>query len=179
MKPLHWRAVWMIAAFTTFLSIWLSTAACLANTVREQYQKVEYQIPMRDGVKLYTAVYVPRCASTRNTYPFLMQRTCFGSTPYGPQQYKDALGPSPTLQADGYIFVYQDVRGRWASEGHWTNMTPVVSDRPNPSTASAIDESTDTYDTIDWLLSHVPYHTRSGRIVGHELCGVLRHGGFD
>ncbi|WP_394355975.1 CocE/NonD family hydrolase [Spirosoma profusum] len=162
MKFLHWRAVWMIAAFTTFLSICPPAAVCLGNSVRGQYQKFEYQIPMRDGVKLYTAVYVPRRASTGNTYPFLMQRTCFGSTPYGSEQYKAALGPSPTLQADGYIFVYQDVRGRWASEGHWTNMTPVVSDHPNALTSNAIDESTDTYDTIDWLLSHVPYH--NGRV---------------
>ncbi|ADB38628.1 X-Pro dipeptidyl-peptidase domain protein [Spirosoma linguale DSM 74] len=152
----------MIAAFTTFLAICLSATACLGNSVREQYQKFEYQIPMRDGVKLYTAVYVPRRASTGNTYPFLMQRTCFGSMPYGTEQYKASLGPSPTLQADGYIFVYQDVRGRWASEGQWTNMTPVVSDRPNASATNAIDESTDTYDTIDWLLSHVPYH--NGRV---------------
>ncbi|GAB4029151.1 CocE/NonD family hydrolase [Spirosoma jeollabukense] len=117
---------------------------------------------MRDGVKLYTAVYVPRRASLENTHPLLMQRTCFGSMPYGPQQYKATLGPSPTIQADGYIFVYQDVRGRWASEGHWTNMTPVVSGQTKRSSSRAIDESTDTYDTIDWLLRHVRYH--NGRV---------------
>lgn len=162
MKHLFYRAVWIITVFSSFLSIYLVVDVCQATPVREQYQKVEYQIPMRDGVRLYTAVYVPRSASPENTYPFLMQRTCFGSMPYGPEQYKTALGPSPTLQADGYIFVYQDVRGRWTSEGHWTNMTPIVSDRTNLLNAKAIDESTDTYDTINWLLQHVRYH--NGRV---------------
>ncbi|GAB3011686.1 CocE/NonD family hydrolase [Spirosoma pulveris] len=123
---------------------------------------MEYKIPMRDGVLLYTAVYVPRDASPNKTYPFLLERTCFGVTPYGPDQYKTVIGPSPALQNEGYIFVYQDVRGRWASEGRWTSMTPVVSDQLKQSSSLAIDESTDTYDTIEWLLSHVPNH--NGRV---------------
>lgn len=159
MKNLCWQLI-MAAVFTLFLS--LMDTARAAEPVGERYRKVEYRIPMRDGVMLYTAVYVPRDASTGKTYPFLMQRTCFGSMPYGPDQYKSALGPSPTLQADGYLFVYQDVRGRWASQGNWTNMTPIVSDRRKPSTPGPIDESTDTYDTIEWLLRHVPYH--NGRV---------------
>lgn len=157
MKQSSWRAVLLPAAVALFLLV----SVCAAEPVREQYQKLEYRIPMRDGVMLYTAVYVPRDASPDNTYPLLMQRTCFGSMPYGPNEYKTALGPSPTIQADGYIFVYQDVRGRWASEGHWTNMTPIVSDRRKPL-SSQTDESTDTYDTIDWLLRHMHYH--NGRV---------------
>ncbi|MDB5244126.1 MAG: X-Pro dipeptidyl-peptidase protein, partial [Spirosoma sp.] len=150
------------AAFVLFPLVFLPVPGCVADQANESYQKVEYRIPMRDGVTLYTAVYVPRDASGVKRYPFLMQRTCFGSMPYGPDQYKAALGPSPTLQADGYIFVYQDVRGRWASEGYWTNMTPVVSDRVKTTSAKAVDESTDTYDTIEWLLRHVRYH--NGRV---------------
>lgn len=160
MNYLHWRSCSLTAGFALLLSlIVLGTAV---GQVREQYQKFEYRIPMRDGVTLYTAVYVPRNASPAKPYPFLMQRSCFGSTPYGSDQYKATLGPSLTLQADGYIFVYQDVRGRWASEGQWTNMTPIVSDRRKPSNPTLVDESTDTYDTIDWLLRHVSYH--NGRV---------------
>lgn len=146
------------------------------NFVRANYQKVEYKIPMRDGVNLHTAVYVPKDASATNKYPFLMQRTCYSVAPYGPDQYETALGPSGTLMRDKYIFVYQDVRGRWASEGEWTNMTPTVTDQqtanradakkrgkaPARPSAMAVDESSDTYDTIEWLLKNVP--NNNGRV---------------
>lgn len=118
-----------------FLATWIWLPAHAVEPVREQYQKMEYKIPMRDGVLLYTAVYVPRDASPNKTYPFLLERTCFGVTPYGPDQYKTVIGPSPALQNEGYIFVYQDVRGRWASEGRWTSMTPVVSDQLKQSSS--------------------------------------------
>ncbi len=161
------------------LAFWLvlllnpSLVAPSLASVRDQYQKFEYMIPMRDGIRLYTAVYVPRDASANRRYPFLMQRTCFGSDPYGPNEYKASLGPSPTIQNEKYIIVYQDVRGRWASEGVWTNLTPTVTDR-HPARAStvprtnspkkplAVDESSDTYDTIEWLLKNVPNH--NGRV---------------
>ncbi|MVM28507.1 CocE/NonD family hydrolase [Spirosoma sp. HMF4905] len=177
MKQLPWRTPIQTAAFVLCLSVCLIASVCAADKVREQYQKLEYRIPMRDGVKLYTAVYVPRNVSSGKRYPFLMQRTCFGVTPYGPDQYKTALGPSPTLQADGYIFVYQDVRGRWASEGRWTNMTPVVSDRRKPSATRAIDESTDTYDTIEWLLRHVHYHNGRVGLWGMSYAGFYAMAG--
>ncbi|MEZ0609216.1 CocE/NonD family hydrolase [Fibrella sp. WM1] len=152
------------AVFSFVLSLlWLQATSADTNPVREQYQKFEYNVPMRDGVKLYTAVYVPRDASAQRTYPLLMQRTCFGLAPYGPDQYRTALGPSPTLQADGYIFVYQDVRGRWASEGRWTNMTPLIDgNKRSTSGQRRVDESTDTYDTIEWLLTHLKHH--NGRV---------------
>ncbi len=138
------------------------------NFVRDNYQKVEYKIPMRDGTKLHTAVYVPKDASATNKYPFMMQRTCYSVAPYGPEAYPAQVGPSGTLMRDKFIFVYQDVRGRWASEGTWTNMTPTVTDiQPavvakgkksvtKPVSITAIDESSDTYDTIEWLLKNVP-----------------------
>lgn len=136
------------------------------NFVRDNYQKTEYKIAMRDGTKLHTTVYLPKDASATNPYPFLMQRTCYSVAPYGPDAYPSQLGPSGTLMRDKYIFVYQDVRGRWASEGTWTNMTPNLPDPPAPakkskkaapvSMAGAPDESSDTYDTIEWLLKNVP-----------------------
>jgi uncharacterized protein len=122
--------------------------------VRDNYTKYEYKIPMRDGTKLHTAVYVPKDASATTKYPMMMQRTCYSVDPYGLDKYEQQLGPSPTLQKDKYIFVYQDVRGRWMSEGTWTNMTPNVSNGP--------DESSDTFDTIEWLLKNIP--NNNGRV---------------
>lgn len=129
--------------------------------IRNNYQKYEYQIPMRDGTKLFTAVYVPKDASKDKKYPFLMQRTCYSVAPYGVERYPNRLGPNKFLMREKYIFVYQDVRGRWMSEGTWTNMTPHI---PNKSkkNKSQVDESSDTFDTIEWLLKNVAYN--NGRV---------------
>ncbi len=115
---------------------------------RENYTKHEYMIPMRDGVKLFTAVYVPKDVTLK--YPFLMMRTPYGCAPYGKDNYPASrLGPSMELVKDGYIFVRQDVRGRYMSEGTFTWTAP---NKENPK---EWDESADTYDTIDWLLKNV------------------------
>jgi len=116
------------------------------------YTKYEYRIPMRDGVKLFTSVYVPKDDSKQ--YPMLMMRTPYSVGPYGIDQYKDHLGPSAAFAKEGYIFVYQDVRGRWMSEGEFVNMRP-HNPRKGPKD---FDESTDTYDTIEWLLKTVKNH---------------------
>jgi putative CocE/NonD family hydrolase len=113
------------------------------------YTKYEYRIPMRDGVKLFTSVYVPKDDS--KPYPILLMRTPYTVGPYGIDKYKDNLGPSPLFGKEGYIFAFQDVRGRWMSEGEFVNMRP-----HNPKKGPKdIDESTDTYDTIEWLLKNV------------------------
>ncbi|OCX51976.1 X-Pro dipeptidyl-peptidase [Mucilaginibacter sp. PPCGB 2223] len=121
-----------------------------AQYIKDNYTKTEYQIPMRDGKKLFTSVYVPKDQSKK--YPFMMDRTCYSVAPYG-AGYKSALGPSSAFVHDGYIFVYQDVRGRWMSEGIYEEMTPELEDHSSPK---KIDEGTDTYDTIDWLLKNIP-----------------------
>src|ERR1700740_2184950 len=82
-----------------------------SSAVREQYVKSEYRIPMRDGKRLFTGGYAPRDKS--RSYPFLMRRTPYSVAPYGGDQYRRALGPSEEFQKSGYIFVYQDVRGRY------------------------------------------------------------------
>ena len=122
-----------------------------AAYVKENYTKFEYQIPMRDGKRLFTSVYVPKDQSKK--YPFMMDRTCYSVAPYGADKYKGSLGPSPQFLHDGYIFVYQDVRGRWMSEGIYEEMTP---EKEVHATKNDVDEGTDTYDTIDWLLKNVP-----------------------
>ena len=129
------------------------------TTIRDQFEKQEFQIPMRDGAKLFTAVYVPRDAGPDNKYPILMLRTCYSVRPYGEDQYRRSLGPSRELRDDGYIFVYQDVRGTYMSEGRFINMTPHQAAKKN---AKVVDESTDTHDTIAWLIKNVSHH--NGRV---------------
>ena len=130
-----------------------------SDWVKENYNKTEYDIAMRDGIKLHTIVYSPKDASTTITYPFLMQRTCYSIAPYGEGKFAGQIGPNKFLMHDKYIFVYQDVRGRYMSEGTWTNMTPQIS---NKTKSSEVDESSDTYDTIEWLIKNVANH--NGRV---------------
>jgi putative CocE/NonD family hydrolase len=118
--------------------------------VKAHYTKYEYRIPMRDGKKLFTSVYVPK--DTSQPYPILMDRTPYSVAPYGEDQYKPNLGPSDEFEKGGYIFVYQDVRGRYLSEGEFLEMHPHIDVKESPTD---VDDSTDTYDTIEFLLKHV------------------------
>lgn len=147
----------------TYQSIFLIWAFLLTGLYAEaqngsyaeaHYDKAEYKIPMRDGTKLHTVVYTPKDKSKK--HPFVMQRTPYSSGPYGEGNLKTLLGPSEKMMHDGYIFVYQDVRGRWMSEGKYDNMRPTVPYRKKGS--KEIDESTDTYDTIEWLLKNIQNH---------------------
>lgn len=136
--------------------------------VKSHYDKFEYRIPMRDGVHLFTAVYVPKDSSQK--YPLLMIRTQSGVRPYGVDQYPNDLGPSPLFGKAGYIFVQQDIRGRWMSEGTFVNMRP---HNPAKKTPTDIDESSDTFDTIDWLLKRVPNHNGKVGLFGTSYRGFL------
>jgi putative CocE/NonD family hydrolase len=118
--------------------------------VKAHYTKHEFKIPMRDGVRLFTSVYVPKDDS--QSYPILLNRTPYSVRPYGVDQSKPDLGPHPAFGTSGYIFAYQDVRGRWMSEGVFVNMRPIRSDVEK----DAVDEATDTFDTIDWLVKNLP-----------------------
>ena len=130
-----------------------STRERPANYVREHFTKHEYRIPMRDGVHLFTVVYTPKDAS--EPLPILMRRTPYSVRPYGEDKFPRSVGPSRLLRDDGYFFVYQDVRGCYMSEGEFVNMTPHIA---NKTGESDIDESTDSYDTIEWLLENLPNH---------------------
>ena len=126
------------------------------NPVRAAYTKYEHMIPMRDGVKLFTSVYVPKTCDV--PYPIIMQRTPYSVAPYGIDNYRTTIGPSEHFLKEGIIAVYQDVRGRYLSEGEWVEVRP-----HNPKKGPGdIDESTDTWDTIDWLVKHVPCN--NGRV---------------
>ncbi|WP_461450996.1 CocE/NonD family hydrolase [Mucilaginibacter sp.] len=148
MKILYCVTSLLLVAFSSFAQI---PQGSDADYIKANYTKYEYQIPMRDGKKLFTAVYVPKDQS--KTYPIMMDRTCYSVAPYGPDKYKGSMGPSSLFVHDGYIFVYQDVRGRFMSEGVFREMTPELE---NHKTKNDVDEGTDTYDTIDWLLKNIP-----------------------
>jgi putative CocE/NonD family hydrolase len=128
---------------------------------------------MRDGVKLFTAVYTPTDIS--KTYPFLLLRTPYSVGPYGANLYKGELGPSEQFEKDGYIFVYQDVRGRYMSEGQFDNMRPHIT---NKNSEKDVDESADTYDTIEWLLNHVENHNGKVGLWGISYPGFYSSAGM-
>jgi len=128
-----------------------------SKEIQRRYVKYEYMVPMRDGVRLFTAVYTPRNAARK--YPMMLNRTPYSCRPYGEDKYRPALGPSKQFTDERFIFVYQDVRGRFMSEGEFVNMRPHIDAKDDKTD---IDESTDTYDTIEWLLANVPNH--NGRV---------------
>jgi hypothetical protein len=123
--------------------------------VKAHYTKYEYRIPMRDGKRLFTAVYVPKATAfdDHGPYPFLMDRTPYSVGPYGEDNYPAHLGPSDEFEKGGYIVVYQDVRGRYMSEGTFVEMTPHIDEKKSPQD---VDDASDTHDTIDFLLKNVP-----------------------
>ena len=120
------------------------------NYVAENYTKQEVRIKMRDGLELFTAIYSPK--DTSKKYPIVMQRTPYNCAPYGPDQFKRSIAPSETMMKEGYIVVYQDVRGRYMSDGLYDNMRGYI---PNKKVKTEVDEASDTYDTIDWLVKNV------------------------
>jgi putative CocE/NonD family hydrolase len=136
--------------------------------VKAHYTKYEFRIPMRDGKRLFTSVYVPK--DTSHTYPFLMTRTPYTVGPYGEDNYRPRLGPSESFDSTGYIFVFQDVRGRYMSEGTFMEMRPHID---HPQSNQDVDESTDTYDTVEWLLKNVPNNNGKVGIWGISYPGFF------
>lgn len=137
-----------------FIAFLVITTGVLAqnspSNVGDSYTKKEVQIKMRDGATLFTAIYAPKDQSKK--YPIIMQRTPYSCAPYGATEFKKSIGPSETMMREGYIVVYQDVRGRWMSDGLYDNMRAFI---PNKKGKTQVDEASDTYDTIDWLVKNV------------------------
>jgi uncharacterized protein len=159
-EPMQWKLFrWRMAVVALSACCMAAVAQDTKSThednsedyVKAHYTKYEYRIPMRDGKHLFTSVYVPKDAS--QPYPMLMDRTPYDVSPYGEDQYKKMLGPSDEFEKAGYIFVYQDVRGRYLSEGEFVEMRPHIDVKHSPQD---VDDSSDTYDTIEFLLKHVP-----------------------
>jgi uncharacterized protein len=155
-----------------FLIILCCSMAVQAQTgdketyVRENYTKMERYITMRDGVRLFTAIYIPKDQSKK--YPVLITRTPYSLKPYGETEYPGGLVPSMLFVKEGYIFVYQDVRGRWMSEGNFVDIRPHNPDKKNKND---IDESSDTYDTVEWLLKNLPLNNGKVGIYGISYRG--------
>ena len=157
---------WLALICSSFLNV--TSQSTLAqqqpiNSVQRDYEKRSVRIPMRDGKLLYTTIYAPRDKSKK--YPFMIKRTPYNVQPYDDRQYAGRIAPSKYMESDGYIFVHQDVRGRWMSEGQYDNM------RPHVPGDSAIDESSDTYDTIEWLLKNVDGNNGKAGIWGISYPG--------
>src|SRR5690606_30589399 len=136
--------------------------------VKQHYTKKEVRIPMRDGVHLFTAVYVPK--DTTKTYPILFMRTQYSVAPYGENHYRVPLGPNNQYMHEGFMFVYQDIRGKYLSEGEFVAVRPYSNDKRNERD---VDESSDAYDTIDWLLKNIKGH--NGRV---GMWGISAPGGY-
>ena len=133
-----------------FISVILFAQDKSINYVADNYTKKEVYIKMRDGAELFTCIYTPKDVSKK--YPIIMQRTPYNSGPYGEDQFKNSISPSETMMKEGYIVVYQDVRGRFMSDGLYDNMRGFI---PNKKGKKDVDEASDTYDTIDWLVKNV------------------------
>ena len=151
------RAVFLCLAALPFLCAQQRTPAEATAAVRATYTKFEYRIPMRDGKRMFTSVYVPKDVfSDGQTYPMVMTRTPYNVAPYGADAYRAGVGPSEFFEKEKFIFVYQDVRGRYMSEGEHITIRP---HNPNKKTPRDVDESSDTWDSIDWLVKNVAGNT--------------------
>ena len=146
----------LLSSFLLFAGFGV-TAQTETNYVKKHFTKMDTTITMRDGIKLYTIIYIPKDATQQ--YPFLLERTPYSAGPYGDTTYPSSVGPNETLMKEQYIFVLQDVRGRYMSEGINLEVTPYLA---NKKSAKDVDESSDTYDTIDWLLKNI--HNNNGRV---------------
>jgi uncharacterized protein len=139
-----------ISVILAFMFVATSFAQTDEDYVKNNFNKTETYITMRDGTKLFTSIYAPKDTST--SYPILFKRTPYSCRPYGEDQFPSKISPSETMMKEGYIVVIQDVRGRWMSEGTYDNMRPYI---PN-KTGKQFDEASDTYDSIDWMVKNIP-----------------------
>jgi uncharacterized protein len=144
------KLLFLLVFCTLSLQIMAQKVISDSAYIRQNYTKKEVYITMRDGIRLFTSIYTPKGKTKK--YPIMLSRTPYTVAPYGEDKFKASIS-NPTLVLEGYIFVFQDVRGRWMSEGDFVDVRPVVTNRQSNKD---IDESTDTYDTVDWLVKNQP-----------------------
>lgn len=158
----------IIISFLLFVSFSGFSQTINEAWVKEHYTKKEYTIAMRDGVKLFTAVYTPK--DNKEKHPFLMIRTPYSCAPYGEDKYQPRLWNFHWREylKEGYIIVIEDVRGRWMSEGTFMDVRPF---NPNKKTKKDIDEASDTYDAIDWLVKNIPNNNGNVGVFGTSYPG--------
>ena len=160
-----------IFAVSSFSQSPTPTLTELSKYITDNYTKREVSVPVRDGVKLFTSIYEPKDKSQK--YPVLLNRTPYTVGPYGADKFKTTLGPDPLFANEGYIFVYQDVRGRWMSEGKFEDVRPDIANTDK----TKIDESTDTYDSIDWIVKNVANNNGKVGIYGISYPGFYASAG--
>jgi putative CocE/NonD family hydrolase len=163
----HFDAIYRFALVVCFLLV--SSIAVYAQDslyIKEHYTKSEFMITMRDGVRLFTSVYAPK--DTTRDYPIILNRTPYSVGPYGLGSTRNRMVPSVNEVREGYIFAYQDVRGRFMSEGTFVDLRPY---QPVKKSNADIDETTDTYDTVDWLVKHLPHNNGNVGITGISYPG--------
>lgn len=136
--------------------------------VRENYTKKEYQIKTRDGIRLFTAAYIPK--DNKEKHPILMVRTPYSCGPYGEDRYTPRLWLTywKNYLKENYIIVVQDVRGRWMSEGEFVDVRPFIA---NKKTKTDIDEASDTYDAVDFLIKNLPDNNGNVGVFGISYPG--------
>jgi putative CocE/NonD family hydrolase len=155
-------SVLVLLVFPLFLFSQIDSAWVMSN-----YTKIEQSIPMRDGKKLFTSIYVPK--DNTEKHPILLTRTPYGATPYGLDKFRyNGGGHYKTYLAEKYIFVVQDVRGKYMSEGEYMDVRPFNKNKKNPED---IDEASDTYDTIDWLIKNLENNNGKVGVVGVSYPG--------
>lgn len=159
------KSLWLAIAFL-FIATSIFAQQTDSAYIRQNYTKIERMIPMRDGIKLFTSIYIPKDKDQK--YPFLLNRTPYTVSPYGEENYKTSLGNFPAEMKEGFIFVYQDVRGKWMSEGEFDDIRPQIAHK---KTKKDIDESSDTYDTIDWLIKNIKNNNGKVGIYGISYPG--------
>ncbi|MBR9999537.1 MAG: CocE/NonD family hydrolase [Cyclobacteriaceae bacterium] len=134
--------------------------------IRKNYTKIERYIPMRDGVRLFTSIYIPK--DTLEEHPVLLTRTPYSCRPYGEQNWKDYWNSFRSIYLkEKYILVTQDVRGKWMSEGEFRDVRPFNPDKKGRET----DEAGDSWDTIEWLLANIPYNNGNVGVYGISYPG--------
>jgi putative CocE/NonD family hydrolase len=165
-----WLTVVLLLASSTFNQSMAATdddkAKQRAAFIRANFAKYEYNITMRDGIKLFTSVYVPNDRSQQ--YPIILQRTPYSVGPYGTDKYKIKMGPAASFEKEGFIFVFQDVRGKYISGGEFVNMRPQDAYKKG---GKATDDATDTYDTIEWLINNIDNNNKKVGIWGTSYPG--------
>lgn len=169
------RLTWNLLLTLAATLSWLSAADKLEPVDRawfeEHYTKFEHAIPMRDGVKLHTAVFAPKDLSTN--YPIWMMRTPYSVGPYGVDAYPEPGGAIRHYAREKFIFAWQDVRGRNGSQGEFVHVRPILANKG----AADIDESTDAWDSIDWLVKNVPNNNGRAGLSGISYPGFYAASG--
>jgi uncharacterized protein len=158
--PLKFSLVVFILAFSSY------SYSQSSDRLKEKYDKQEVYITMRDGVKLFTSVYTPK--NTSVAHPVLLNRTPYNIEPGGPKSFNIFMQLYERYTSDEYIMVFQDVRGKYMSEGIYEDIRPVL---PEKKSNKDIDETTDTWDTVDWLIKNIKNNNGNVGIFGISYPG--------